>query len=58
MNLVPLPEAARQLGLAASTLRVQIRLGRLRAIKTESGDWLIATEEVERYRRESLKRAT
>lgn len=42
-------EAAASLGLAASTLRVQIRNGALRATKFAS-IWVIAPEEVERYR--------
>lgn len=47
-----LPEAASSLGLAASTLRHQIRNGKLKARKL-SRDWYIAPEEVERYRREN-----
>lgn len=52
-----LPEAAAQLGLSPSTLRVQIHKGRLLARKV-GRDWQISPREVERYRRESAgKRA-
>ena len=44
-----LPEAAKILGLAPSTLRHQIANGRLRARKV-SRDWYLTPEEVERYR--------
>ncbi len=46
-----LTQAAKSLGLAPSTLRHQIRLGRLSARKV-SRDWYIQDDEVERYRRE------
>lgn len=49
-------EAAAALGLAASTLRVQIAHGRLRATK-RGRDWWVTPAEIERYRRESLGKA-
>ena len=55
--MMSLPEAARSLGVAPATLRVQARLGKLRATKL-ARDWFIAPEEVERYRRENLRERT
>ena len=46
-------EAAEKLGLEATTLRWQIRNGRLRAVKHGRDCW-ISPVEVERYRREHL----
>lgn len=46
-----LPEAARMLGLASSTLRHQVKNGKL-AARQISRDWYVTSEEVERYRRE------
>ncbi len=46
-------EAAARLGVAASTLRVQIGKGKLRATK-RGRDWDVLPREVERYRQESL----
>lgn len=50
-----LPEAAVLLGVSPTTLRVQVRNGRLRAVK-KGRDWHVTPAEVERYRRESLGR--
>ena len=50
-----IPEAAKLLGLAPSTLRHQIKNGKLAARKV-SRDWYVTTEEIERYRRDSLSR--
>lgn len=47
--------AAEELGLAASTLRHQIKNGKMRAAKV-SRDWYVTTEEVERYRRDHLRK--
>lgn len=44
-------EAAKLLGLAPSTLRHQIKNGKLAARKI-SRDWILTSEEIERYRRE------
>ncbi len=52
---IPLMEAARSLGLAPSTLRIQIKLGRMAATKL-GRDWYVTPAEVERYRRESLRK--
>jgi excisionase family DNA binding protein len=52
--MIPLAEAARQLGVSPTTLRVQIRNGRLAATKT-GRDWFVEPEEIERYRRESRR---
>jgi excisionase family DNA binding protein len=51
-----LTEAAKLLGLAPSTLRHQVRNGKLDARKV-SRDWYVRADEVERYRREN-RRAT
>lgn len=48
-----LQEAAGLLGLSVSTLRVQVRGGRL-AGKKIGPLWFVAAAELERYRRESL----
>jgi excisionase family DNA binding protein len=52
--MLTLQQAAARLGLAASTLRVQIRNGKLRAKKI-GRDWTVSEREIERYRRESLR---
>ena len=49
-----IPEAAQALGLAASTLRWQIKNRKLRAHKMGRG-WYVSPEEVERYRAEVQK---
>jgi len=46
-----LPEAAKLLGLAPSTLRHQLKNGKLRGRKI-SRDWYLTEDEVERYRLE------
>jgi excisionase family DNA binding protein len=51
-----LPEAAQALGLAPSTLRHQIKNGKLAARKV-SRDWYVTAEEVARYRAENQRRA-
>lgn len=53
--MLTLIQAADRLGLSPTTLRIQIRNGRLRARKL-GRDWLLTEAEVERYRRESLGR--
>jgi excisionase family DNA binding protein len=50
-------EAAALLGLDASTLRHQIRNGKLRAEKI-GRDWHVTPDEVERYRREVARQRT
>jgi len=50
-------EAAKLLGLAPSTLRHQIRNGKLVARKV-SRDWYLTTEEIERYRAQNRRPAT
>jgi len=54
--MLTLTEAAARLGLAASTLRVQIRNGKLRAKKV-GRDWTVSSREVERYRRDHATRS-
>lgn len=49
-----LPQAAASLGLAPSTLRHQIRNGKL-AARRISRDWYLTPEEVERYRTENRR---
>lgn len=56
MTVMTLPEAAKELGVAPSTLRHQIKNGKLRATKV-ARDWFIKVEEVDRYRRENRKGA-
>lgn len=53
---MPLADVARSLGLAPSTLRHQIRNGKMLAEK-RGRDWFVEPSEVERYRRENLKAA-
>lgn len=50
--MLTLTEAAARLGLAASTLRVQIRNGKLRARKV-GRDWTVSEQEVARYAKEN-----
>lgn len=54
--MLSLPEAAKVLGLAPSTLRHQIKNGKLQARKV-SRDWYLTADEVERYRREHQRDA-
>lgn len=51
--MLTLTEAAARLGLAASTLRIQIGRGKLRA-RLVGKTWTVSEREVERYRVESL----
>jgi excisionase family DNA binding protein len=53
-TLRTIPDAAQSLGLAASTLRLQVKLGKLAAVKV-GRDWLLAPAEIERYRRENKR---
>lgn len=54
--MLTLNEAADRLGLAASSLRHQIRNGKLRAKKV-GPVWTVSEREVERYQRDSLGKA-
>jgi excisionase family DNA binding protein len=47
-------EAAEALGLAASTLRLQVKLKKLRAHKM-GATWYVSPSEVERYARENRR---
>ena len=49
-----IPEAAAALGLAASTLRVQIKLRKLKAHKM-GATWYVAPAEVARYAAENRR---
>lgn len=51
--MMTLAEAAAELRIDASTLRHQIRNGRLRA-RMLGRDWLVTRQELERYRKLSL----
>ena len=51
LTFTTLADAAKTLGVAPSTLRHQIRLGRFHARKIGRG-WYVTPEEVERYRRD------
>ena len=53
-DVLTLAEAAARLGVSPTTLRVQIRNGKLRARKV-GRDWTVSEREVERYRRESRR---
>lgn len=53
--MLTLAEAARVLGIDPGTLRVQIHNGKLKARKV-GPIWTVSEREVERYRRESLRR--
>ena len=55
MNLLTLAQAGELLGLSATTLRVQVKRGRLEAT-LYGKTWLVTEDEVERYRREHLGR--
>jgi excisionase family DNA binding protein len=48
-------EAAERLGIAPTTVRRQIELGRISAGKV-GRDWWVTSREVERYRSDSLGR--
>jgi excisionase family DNA binding protein len=50
-----IPEAAEALGLSASTLRLQIKLRKLKAHKM-GATWYVNPAEVERYARENSRR--
>lgn len=52
--LMTLPDAARSLGIAPSTLRLQVKLGKM-AARRVGPRWYVTVEEVERYRREHLR---
>jgi hypothetical protein len=54
--LMTLPDAARDLGIAPSTLRLQVKLGKLEARKV-GPRWYVDTAEVERYRRVNRRAA-
>jgi excisionase family DNA binding protein len=54
--MLTLAEAARSLGLAPSTLRHQIRLGKFAAHRM-GRDWFCTPQEVERYRVENKRAA-
>lgn len=53
MKILTLAEAGDRLGLSPSTLRNQVKNGRLRATMIGK-TWTVTEREVERYRRESL----
>lgn len=53
-QFVTIPQAALSLGLAASTLRRQARLGKLSAHKI-GRDWYVTVGEVERYRHDNRR---
>lgn len=53
-RLLTIPEAADSLGRAASTLRRQVRRGKLTAHKI-GRDWYVTIGEVERYRHDNRR---
>lgn len=54
-KLYSLTEAAESLGLAAQTLRIQAKAGRIRARKVGS-QWVVDSEAIEAYRSNVLGR--
>lgn len=56
MKLLTLTQAGAELGVSPSTLRSQVRNGRLRATLVGK-TYVVTPAEVERYRRESLGNA-
>ena len=50
-------EAAAVLGLKPSTLRLQVKLGKLKAHKMGADRWFVSAAEVERYARENRRPA-
>lgn len=52
--VLPLSEAAAELGVDPGTLRVQIHNGKLRAMKI-GPIWTVSEKEVERYARENRR---
>lgn len=54
MERLTLREAAAQLGVTPDTLRAQIHRKKLEATKV-GRDWLVSTDELDRYRRQSLR---
>jgi excisionase family DNA binding protein len=58
LDLLTTSDAARQLGIAANTLRVWERTGRLPAIRTASGVRLFARADVDRIAAERATRST
>lgn len=54
LTFVTLNDAAKDLGVASSTLRHQIRLKRFQATKIGRG-WFVVPSEVERYRAENRR---
>ena len=53
MKIITLAEAGDRLGLSASTLRTQVKRGRLRATLVGK-TWTVTERELQRYRVESL----
>ena len=49
-------EAAAVLGLKPSTLRLQVKLGKLKAHKMGADRWFVSATEVERYARENRRK--
>lgn len=52
--MLTLTEAATLLGLSPITLRIQVRNGKLKAVK-RGRDWHVSQKEVDRYGRENRK---
>jgi excisionase family DNA binding protein len=52
--MLTLTEAAALLNLSPTTLRVQVRNGKLKAVK-RGRDWHVSRREVDRYARESRR---
>ena len=58
VEVIPLSEAARRLGIQADTLRRQIHRGKLKARKRQLAGyevWMVSEAELERYERENKR---
>lgn len=55
LGLFGIPVAAERLGLAESTIRHQIRNGKIDAARW-GRDWYVTGEEIERYRRDHKRK--
>jgi excisionase family DNA binding protein len=56
ITLMTLTDAAKTLGVAASTLRAQVRTGKLTSVKIGGRNY-VTPDEVARYRRDSQGKA-
>ena len=57
MNLLTTQQAAESLSITDSAVRMAIRAGKLKPVRVGARGLLIAPEEIERYRRNTSRRA-